>query len=169
MSNPPSKGKDGAPVKIAMAVHAKYFYAPARLSVWELTGRVIMTIALWCILIGGFMPFMWTAVAKWSGPQKLGPTENKNPREWLQTLTGAQQRANWAQQNAFEAFPLFAAAVLVNHVTGDGPTATADMYAMIWVAARLAYGVFYIADIGVLRTLAWGLGQAMAIALFVTI
>lgn len=125
-----------------------------------------MTTALWCILIGGFMPFLWTSVAKWSGPQKLGPSENKNPREWLETLSGAQKRADWAQQNAFEAFPLFAAAVIVNHMV-LGANSAADSLAMAWVAFRLAYGVCYIVDIGVLRTLTWFGGQAVAIALFV--
>ena len=68
-----------------------------------------MNIAFFCVLFGAVMPIMWTAVAKFSGAQKLGPKENRNPREWLEQQTGAQKRAHWAQQNAFEAFPGFAA------------------------------------------------------------
>ncbi|MGB0921275.1 MAG: MAPEG family protein [Alphaproteobacteria bacterium] len=124
-----------------------------------------MTIALWCVLIGGLMPLAWTGVAKWGGENKLGPEENRNPRAWLATLGGMQERANAAQLNAIEAFPLFAAAVIVAHMLG-ADQGMADMLAMVWVALRLAYGVLYIADIGAARTLVWGAALATTVWIF---
>ncbi len=124
-----------------------------------------MTIALWCVLIGGLMPLAWTGVAKWSGDQKLGPEENKDPRAWLATLTGAQARANAAQLNAIEAFPLFAAAVIIAHVLG-ADQGMADKLAMAWVGLRLVYGVLYITDISAVRTLVWGAALAVTVWIF---
>ena len=42
---------------------------------------------------------------------------SRYPRRWLEQQQGFRARANAAQANGFEAFPFFAAAVIVAHLT----------------------------------------------------
>ena len=125
-----------------------------------------MTFAYWCVLAGALMPLIWTGFAKGGGPRKLGRRENHHPREWLETLDGLQKRAHWAQQNAFEAFPGFAASVLVASMAG-APSAAVSVLAGLWVVLRLAYGVCYLSDRAELRTLVWFGALFCMIGLFV--
>ena len=71
-----------------------------------------------------------------------------------------------ASSNAFETFPLFAAAVIVAHIAGAA-AGTSATWALVYVAARVLHGIFYVADLDRLRSLAFGVGQACGIALFV--
>ena len=71
-----------------------------------------MTTAYWCVLIAGLLPYVATLTAKIGGEK----FDNRDPREWLNRQSGHRQRANAAQLNSFEAFPLFAAAVVVAHM-----------------------------------------------------
>jgi uncharacterized MAPEG superfamily protein len=121
-----------------------------------------MTMALWCVLIAGLLPYAAVLVAK-AGAK----FDNNNPRDWLAKQEGYRRRANAAQANSFEAFPLFAAAVIVAHVL-HGPQARVDMYAMVFIAARVAYLFFYVVDFAVLRSLAWLLGIGSAVTIFIT-
>lgn len=120
-----------------------------------------MTNAYWCVLIAGLLPYLATVTAK--GGARF---DNRNPRAWLAQQTGYRARANAAQLNGFEAFPLFAAAVIVAHLT-DAPQARVDALAMVFVAARVAHLAFYLADLGALRSLAWFVGIGSAVAIFV--
>lgn len=125
-----------------------------------------MTTAYWCVLIGGLMPLLWTGAAKFGGRSKMSMGQNAAPREFLAGVTGLQKRADWAQQNAFEAFPLFAAGVIVAHLAAVAQ-ARIDLLALVWIGARLAYGVCYLADLATLRSLTWMVALGSAIALFV--
>lgn len=125
-----------------------------------------MTFAYWCVLIGALMPLTWTGIAKWGGSRKMPIAANRNPREFLGTLTSHQKRADWAQQNAFEAFPAFAAAVIIAHIAG-ATQSTIDTIAAIWVIARLLHGVFYVMDLSTARSLAYFVGMGCVIGLFV--
>jgi len=73
-----------------------------------------MTIAFWCVLVAGFLPYFGTLTAKIGGDS----FDNRNPRDWLDAQSGFRKRANAAQHNSFEAFPFFAAAVIIAHVAG---------------------------------------------------
>lgn len=120
-----------------------------------------MSIAFWCVLVAGLLPYVATATAK-AGTR----FDNRSPREWLARQSGYRARANAAQLNSFEAFPLFAAAVIVAHLT-QAPQARVDLLAMVFVAARLAHLAFYLADQATLRSLAWFVGIGSAVAIFV--
>jgi uncharacterized MAPEG superfamily protein len=120
-----------------------------------------MSIAFWCVLVAGLLPYAATLTAK-TGAR----FDNRSPREWLAQQSGYRARANAAQLNGFEAFPLFATAVIVAHLT-DAPQARVDMLAMVFVAARLAHLAFYLTDQATLRSLAWFVGIGSAIAIFV--
>jgi uncharacterized MAPEG superfamily protein len=76
------------------------------------------------------------------------------PRAMAERLPEWGKRANWAHQNCFEAFTLFAPAVLlclVAHV--NAPAAIAA--AWIHPALRLAYIGAYVANLPPLRSLCW--------------
>jgi uncharacterized MAPEG superfamily protein len=122
-----------------------------------------VTTALWCVLIAGLLPYAATLTAKVGGAK----FDNANPRDWLASQSGFRRRANSVQLNAFEAFPLFAVAVLVAQMLG-APQGRVDMLAIVFVAARVAYLGFYLADLATLRSLSWFVGLACAVAIFVS-
>lgn len=121
-----------------------------------------MTIALWSIFIGLWLPLLWSITAKWGFPNY----DNSRPRDWLASQQGWRQRATWAQQNAWEAFAPFAAAVLTAHFVGADQV-TANWLAALFIVSRLLHGVFYILDRSTARSVAWFGGMAAVIGLFV--
>lgn len=124
-----------------------------------------MTIALWCILVAALLPLVFTAIAKYgheAGIHRL----NRQPRVFQAELSGFRARAHWAHLNGIEAFPPFAAAVLVAQLV-HAPQGRIDALALAFIALRVIYGAFYLADKPPLRSLSWFLGLACVIGLFV--
>jgi uncharacterized MAPEG superfamily protein len=119
--------------------------------------------AFWCVLVAGFLPYAATLTAKIGA----GGFDNRNPRDWLSQQDGFRRRANAAQHNSFEAFPLFAAAVVIAHMAG-APQPRVDLFAVIFILARLFYTAFYVADFATLRSLAWFVGIGSVVAIFLT-
>ncbi|PCJ38858.1 MAG: hypothetical protein COA99_11040 [Moraxellaceae bacterium] len=121
-----------------------------------------MTIAYACILIAALLPFVWTVAAKLSKPG----FDNSGPRDFLNELEGWGQRANWAQINSFEAFPAFAAAVLVAYQLNNIDLNVLDALAVSFVVCRVLYGILYIADKATLRSLVWMAGMGCWVGIF---
>ena len=121
-----------------------------------------MTIAYWCVLVAALMPIVFTGVAK-SAPGY----DNRRPRAWLAAREGVHERAHAAQLNAFEAFPPFAAAVIIAHLAGGAEQSTVDGLAVLWLLLRAGYGAAYLADRDLLRSTLWTGALAVVIALFV--
>lgn len=121
-----------------------------------------MTQALWCVLAAGLLPYAATLTAK------IGAADfdNSNPRAWLARQEGFRFRANSAQLNSFEVFPLFAAAVIIAHLL-HATQARVDLLAYGFVAARVLYLIFYLANLAALRSLAWLAGIVCVVSLFV--
>lgn len=109
-----------------------------------------MNTAIYCVIAAGLMPFLWTAVAKISGPRY----NNWKVRDWQAKLEGLPARAHAAHLNSFEAFPLFAAAVLFA-LWKQAPQATLDLYALSFIGLRLLYGALYLANLATFRSLVW--------------
>jgi len=84
----------------------------------------------------------------------------------MESLTGWRRRADWVHRNHFEAFPAFAAAVIVAELT-HAPQTRIDLLAGIFVLLRLIYTVLYLADQAALRSIVWSLGILTVIWLFV--
>ena len=127
-----------------------------------------MTTADICILVSCLLPILCAGLAKSPGfgkPRRDGGFDNSNPRIWLSKLHGWQARANAAQQNGFEALPLFIAGVLVAQQL-HAPQARVDNLALLFVAARVSYVGAYVADKATLRSFLWVVGLAACIALF---
>lgn len=124
---------------------------------------ITMTVALWCILAAGFLHMPFVGAAKFSS----GRFDNNHPRDFLAGLDGWRKRANAVQLNSFEAFPLFAAAVIVAQMLHAAEQSCIDAFALGFIVLRLIYGVLYVANLATLRSVAWLGAQACVIALFV--
>ncbi|RYD96280.1 MAG: hypothetical protein EOP50_06820 [Sphingobacteriales bacterium] len=122
-----------------------------------------MSIAYWCILIAAVLPYFWVALAKGSAPGY----NNKDPRGWVAKQDSYRVRnAHAAHLNAFEAFPAFAAAVLMAQFAGIDPGRISAL-AIAFVVLRVLHGIFYLTAIPRLRSLAWLGGFVCVAALMV--
>lgn len=79
----------------------------------------------------------------------LGPRDEQ--RATKSVVAGRLQRS---LNNMLETYPAFVALALALAVTGKtgGPGATG---ALVWIAARVVFTLFYVGGVPVLRTLAW--------------
>ena len=124
-----------------------------------------MTIPFFCV----FLAFLLNIISK--GPvaiamaQQSGGYDNKNPRDQQANLDGWGRRAVAAHLNSFEAFPAFAAAVLVAVVAGADPTWTIRL-AVTFIVARTLYLPLYLLDLDLLRSATWTIGFAATGAIF---
>ena len=118
-----------------------------------------MTIAIWCILVAAILPYVAVGFVR--------GLDRNEPRAHLAELDSRSSRAFGAQLNGFETFPIFAAAVIVEHMVG-GPSRFADIMAIFYVVCRIGHMSAYIARNQPLRSLAFALGQAAALAIFVS-
>ena len=119
-----------------------------------------MATSYWCVFATIFLPYLWVIIAK----ARPG-YDNRAPRAQLEAAKGFRQRANWAHLNAFEAFPPFAAAVVVAHQT-QAAQGVVDGLALAFLAFRLAHGAFYLLNWASLRSLAWAGGFVCVVGLF---
>ena len=117
-------------------------------------------LAAFLVVLGSKIP---VAVAMARRPSGY---DNHNPRDQQAALDGWGRRAVAAHLNGFEAFPPFAAAVLVAVLAGGDPLWTARL-AVLFVAARVVYVALYILDLSTLRSVVWSLGFGATVALFV--
>ena len=118
-----------------------------------------MTIAIWCILVTmtlSYVPFSFV--------KGLDPNQ---PRYHVGELVGQSVRAYGAHLNGLETFPWFAAAVIVAHMVG-GPSRIADILAIVYILVRIGHMAAYISGRQPLRTAAFGVGQLVALAIFVS-
>jgi uncharacterized MAPEG superfamily protein len=120
-----------------------------------------VTTALWCVLLAGLLPYLATIIAKVGGERY----NNRDPRAWLDRQSGWRRRADSAQRNGFEAFPLFAAGVLVAQ-WAHAPQSRIDLAALLFIAARLAYLGCYVANWHYARSLTWLVGLLASVTLF---
>ena len=107
-----------------------------------------MTIADGYILVSCLLPVLCAGAAKSPGfgkPRREGGFDNNNPRQWLAKQQGWQARAHAAQQNSFEALPVFIAGVLIAQQL-QASQRLIDNLALLFVAARIGYIGAYLAD-----------------------
>jgi uncharacterized MAPEG superfamily protein len=119
-----------------------------------------MTFAYWMLLVAALLPYLTVGLAK------SGGFDNRAPRPSLERLAGWRRRADWAHRNHFEAFPAFAAAVIVAELA-HAPQGRINLLAGIFVLLRLIYTALYLADMAALRSIVWSLGILAIISLFV--
>jgi uncharacterized MAPEG superfamily protein len=120
-----------------------------------------MTLAYWMVLVAALLPYLTVVIAKYRPDY-----DNRAPRAQLEAAHGYRQRAYWAHLNGFEAFPPFAAAVVIAHLGHAGQT-TIDALALAFVVLRVVYVACYLGDRPTARSLAWAAAYGCVVALFV--
>ncbi|HEY5718420.1 MAG TPA: MAPEG family protein [Motiliproteus sp.] len=125
-----------------------------------------MTGPFWCL----FAATLWLVLSK--VPMnilgaRLEPYDNHYPRLQQQRLRGAAHRAWAAHHNMQEAYPAFAAAVLVSHL-GRGDPLLATLLGGLFLAARLSYQLCYLLDWPQARSISWGIGLLATLVLMLT-
>lgn len=119
-----------------------------------------MTLAYWCVLIAALLPYFTVAVAKWNKS-----FDNRHPRAWLGRLEGLPARAHAAHLNGFEAFPFFAAAVIIAHQL-HAHQGWLNSLAASFILVRIGYVACYLMDLARLRSLVWSAGLGLSVAIF---
>jgi uncharacterized MAPEG superfamily protein len=118
-----------------------------------------MTLAFWCVFIAALLPYVPFGLTA----RLLNP---KTPRQGVPNLEGLPARAHGAHLNAFEAFPPFAAAVIISHIV-EGASTTVNWLAVLFIVARLGHMGFYLADRQPLRSASFFVGLIVVIVIFV--
>ena len=118
---------------------------------------------LGCTLVLALVQILLPALFR---TRETGTTYNVSARDGdgppVGKITGRLQRA---QANLFETLPLFAAAVLIAHVTAQESALT--LYgAALYLAARVLYLPLYAFGVPVVRTLVWCVSIAGLLMLF---
>ncbi len=121
-----------------------------------------MTVAEWCVF-GALMLYLLTIVPiKWMGIRQF---DNAKPRDGAFYQDPLRARALGAHQNGIEAFPFFAIAVLLAEFRG-APQSLVNELAVLFLIVRIAYVLTYLGDRPTLRSILWGIGFAINIAIF---
>ena len=120
-----------------------------------------MSVACWCMLVAGILPYVTVGIAKANSPY-----DNADPRR-ADLYKGLAARAHGAHHNGFEAFPFFAIAILVaSHGSPTSGTALLDGLAMAWIALRLAYIGLYLQNMASPRSAIWSIGLVVNVVIF---
>ncbi|NVK34841.1 MAG: MAPEG family protein [Rhodobacteraceae bacterium] len=121
-----------------------------------------MPLAIWCILAAALLPTLSIFPAKLSRD-----FDNSNPRDPDYWNSGFRARARAAEANGFEAFPFFAAAVIIGLWQG-GSAEWIDKLALLFVGLRIIYVLCYYSDRATPRSIAWAGGFFCCLAIFIS-
>ena len=121
-----------------------------------------MTIAEWCVFGTLMLALLSIAPIKWIGYRQF---DNARPRDAAFYQDPLRARALGAHQNGIEAFPFFAAAVLLAEFRG-APQGLVDELAGLFLIVRIAYVLTYLGDRPTLRSILWSIGFAINLGIF---
>ena len=124
-----------------------------------------MTFAYFSILLFALFNLFCSVAAKKAA--NMHAAENHNPREILARATGKAARLNAAQQNGYEMLPLYAAAVIIAHATGEAAQSTVNILSAPFLLLRAAYIWAYAQDKAALRSNIWYGCLMCIVALFI--
>ncbi len=122
-----------------------------------------METAITCLFIAALLHFV-SKIPVAMAMSRQGGYDNRQPRVQESTLTGFGHRALAAHENTIEAFPLFAAGILIA-LFAQAEQPLIDMLAVAFVVSRLLYLLFYLIDMNLLRSLVWFVGYLSSLAL----
>ncbi|NKI35632.1 MAPEG family protein [Wenzhouxiangella sp. XN79A] len=123
-----------------------------------------MQIAIACLLFSALMVVLTKVPLAMQMAKDERGYDNRNPRRQQAGLTGFGARALAAHQNMIEAFPIFAAGVLVALISGATGTWLPGL-ALTFVGARIVYSICYWADLPTLRSAFWVIGYGASLGL----
>ncbi len=121
-----------------------------------------MTIADLCLLAAVILTIAAIAPAKLNGAREYN---NAYPRDPGFYTAGLRARSQGAHLNGYEAFPFFAAAVILAEMRGV-PQPAVNALAVAFIVARIGYVVLYLTDRPRLRSMVWSVGFACNLMIF---
>jgi uncharacterized MAPEG superfamily protein len=121
-----------------------------------------MTIAEWCVF-GTVMLYLLTiAPVKWIGFRRFDNSDPRDPAFYEDPIAA---RVLGAHLNGIEAFPFFAAAVLLAEFR-TGPQRLINELAVLFLIVRIAYVFTYLGNRPTLRSILWSIGFTINVAIF---
>ena len=121
-----------------------------------------MTIAEWCVFAIVMLYLLSIAPIKWFGFRRFDNSRPRDPAFYEDPIAA---RSLGAHQNGIEAFPFFAAAVLLAEFRAC-PQNLINELAILFVIVRIAYVLTYIGDRPTLRSILWSIGFVINITIF---
>ena len=121
-----------------------------------------MTVAEWCVFGTLMLGLLTIASVKWIGFRRFDNVKPRDPSFYDDPI---RPRALGAHQNGIEAFPFFAAAVLLAEFR-IAPQRLIDELAILFLIVRVAYVFTYLGNRPTLRSILWSIGFAINIAIF---
>jgi uncharacterized MAPEG superfamily protein len=120
-----------------------------------------VTIADLCLLAAVILTIASIAPAKLDGRE----FDNANPRDPGYYKPGLRARSQGAHMNGFEAFPFFAAAVILAEMRGASQGAV-NALAVAFILARIVYVVLYLTNRPTARSLVWSAALLINVGIF---
>jgi len=121
-----------------------------------------MTVAEWCVFAVVALYLLTIVPVKWIGAQQYDNAQPRDPAFYQEAIRA---RALGAHQNGIEAFPFFAAAVLLAEFR-VAPQNLINELAVLFLIVRAAYVLTYIGNRPRLRSILWNLGFTINVAIF---
>ena len=124
-----------------------------------------MKTALIVLLLLSLLPYAFAWISGFYRRQQLGRIDNKNPRQQYTHLSGPGARAVAAQQTAWEALAFYSAALLAVSLT-NVEIEYLSLAAILVLFFRVLHGIFYLANLDLLRSLSFVAGILPSVYLF---
>ena len=121
-----------------------------------------MTVAEWCVFGAVILYLLTIAPFKAIGFRRFDNSRPRDPAFFDEPLRA---RALGAHLNGIEAFPFFAAAVLLAEFRA-APQNLINELAVLFLIVRVAYVFTYLGDRPTLRSILWNIGFAINVAIF---
>jgi uncharacterized MAPEG superfamily protein len=124
-----------------------------------------MTLDLACLALNALWGFCLVLLEIGGKTRVAGPAWNAGNRDKTPDVPEWVARAGRALANHKENFPFFATAVLVVHLAGRADRVT-GIAAVVYVVARLAHAVVYVAGITGVRSVVFTVGAIATLVIY---
>jgi uncharacterized MAPEG superfamily protein len=122
----------------------------------------MMTVAEYCVFACVALYLLTIVPVKWIGFRDYDNSKPRNPAFYQDAIRA---RALGAHQNGIEAFPFFAAAVLLAEFRA-APQNLINELAVLFLIVRIAYVFTYLGNRSRLRSILWNIGFVINVAIF---
>ena len=113
-----------------------------------------MTLELWILLGAALLGIVHLSAASFTFKAQVGNAYTVGPRDDNRQRTGIAGRLDRAQSNFLETFSIFAACVLLVHIT-NAYGSFSYWGSILYLSGRVLYLPLYAAGVPWLRTLSW--------------
>jgi|GEM_PF-519655 len=131
----------------------------------QLVRENAMPIILITLFIMALFPILLAVTGGYFRVKQFDHLDNHQPRAQQCKLEGPGARAIAAQKNTWEALAFYAVVILIADVSGVDLHSLSTP-ALIFLAARFLYAIFYLTDLATLRTIVFGIGFFDCIYIF---